>query len=95
MVVDRQGGAYVGNFGFPLDEAIEERGEILATVSTSQPCFACVLGGAQRRTLFMLTAPTSVAKQARSRAKAASSVSSWALPVPGFPEQRRAVAPVL
>lgn len=36
-------------------------GEVVATIETDQPCFACMLGGPDRRTLYMLTAPTSVA----------------------------------
>lgn len=36
-------------------------GEVIATVATSQPCFACMLGGKDRRTLYALTAPTSLA----------------------------------
>jgi sugar lactone lactonase YvrE len=36
-------------------------GGITATVETSQPCFACMLGGDDRRTLFAMTAPSSVA----------------------------------
>ena len=36
-------------------------GEITATVETSQPCFACMLGGDDRRTLFAMTAPSFVA----------------------------------
>jgi sugar lactone lactonase YvrE len=36
-------------------------GATVATVATSQPCFACMLGGADGRTLFAMTAPSSVA----------------------------------
>jgi sugar lactone lactonase YvrE len=35
-------------------------GQVVATVETDQPCFACMLGGLDRRTLYLLTAPTSV-----------------------------------
>jgi sugar lactone lactonase YvrE len=35
-------------------------GEIVATVQTDQPCFACMLGGPDRRTLYMMTAPSSM-----------------------------------
>jgi len=35
---------------------------VIATVETAQPCFACMLGGPQRRTLFMMTAPSSMAE---------------------------------
>jgi sugar lactone lactonase YvrE len=38
-----------------------EGGEIAGRVETEQPCFACMLGGDDRRTLYAMTAPTSVA----------------------------------
>jgi sugar lactone lactonase YvrE len=38
---------------------IAEGGEVVERVATSQMCFACMLGGADRRTLYMMTAPTS------------------------------------
>ena len=38
---------------------VAEGGEIVGRVTTSQTCFACMLGGADRRTLYMMTAPTS------------------------------------
>ena len=44
-------------------------GEILATVQTDQPCFACMLGGPDGLTLYMLTAPTSVAQLAATAAQ--------------------------
>lgn len=34
-------------------------GDVVDAVTTSQPCFACMLGGDDGRTLFMLTAATS------------------------------------
>lgn len=36
-------------------------GAIVETVQTDQPCFACMLGGEDGRTLFMMTAPSSMA----------------------------------
>lgn len=43
---------------------VAEGGEILQTVETERPCFACMLGGDDRRTLFALTAMTSHPDQA-------------------------------
>ncbi len=48
---------------------VAEGGEILQTVDTDRPAFACMLGGPDRRTLFALTAATShpdTAPEARS-----------------------------
>jgi sugar lactone lactonase YvrE len=39
-------------------------GAIVSTVSTDQPCYACMLGGDDGRTLFMMTAPSSLAEVA-------------------------------
>ena len=35
---------------------IREGGEVLETIELDRPCFATMLGGPDRRTLFMLTA---------------------------------------
>ena len=35
---------------------VREGGEIVQRVSTATPAIACMLGGAERRTLFVLTA---------------------------------------
>ncbi|TPX37203.1 hypothetical protein SmJEL517_g01124 [Synchytrium microbalum] len=40
-------------------------GKILGSVRTTQPSFACMLGGADRKTLFILTAPSSGPAQGR------------------------------
>jgi sugar lactone lactonase YvrE len=40
---------------------IAEGGVVLEVIDTGHPCFACMLGGEDGRTLFMLTAPTSTA----------------------------------
>jgi hypothetical protein len=36
---------------------VREGGEILEIVDTGMPCYACMLGGDDGRTLFMMTAP--------------------------------------
>jgi sugar lactone lactonase YvrE len=38
---------------------VAEGGEVVAEIETSQPCFACMLGGPDGRTLFAVTAPSS------------------------------------
>lgn len=38
-----------------------EGGDIIDVIETDQPCFACMLGGEDRRTLYLLTAASSVA----------------------------------
>jgi len=48
--------AGVGEFGDNLVGRVREGGEVLERVRLDMPCFACMLGGEDRRTLFMLTA---------------------------------------
>jgi len=64
ICLDADGHAWVANAIAPECVLVAPGGRIIATVTTSQPCFACALGGAERRTLYALTAPTSVAAQA-------------------------------
>jgi sugar lactone lactonase YvrE len=46
----------VGPLGDNLVGRVREGGEVLERVRLGMPCFACMLGGEDRRTLFMLTA---------------------------------------
>jgi len=43
---------------------IAKGGEVLEVIDTGQPCYACMLGGEDGRTLFMLTAKSSNAEEA-------------------------------
>jgi len=61
ICLDAQGRVWVANAIAPECVLVAPGGEIVATVATSQPCFACMLGGDDRRTLYMMTAPSSVA----------------------------------
>ena len=45
----------------PQAVRVAEGGEITGILETSQTCFACALGGDDRQTLFVMTAPTSTA----------------------------------
>jgi sugar lactone lactonase YvrE len=64
ICLDADGHVWVANAIGPECVLVVPGGRVLATVTTSQPCFACALGGAEGRTLYALTAPTSVAAQA-------------------------------
>jgi sugar lactone lactonase YvrE len=46
----------VGEFGENLVGRVREGGEVLERVRLDRPCFACMLGGEDRETLFMLAA---------------------------------------
>jgi sugar lactone lactonase YvrE len=61
ICLDANGHVWIANAIAPECVLVAPGGEITATVETSQPCFACMLGGHDRRTLFAMTAPGSVA----------------------------------
>ena len=59
MCLDAQGQVWLANAVTNTCLRVREGGEITATVTTTQTAFACVLGGEDRTTLFVMTAPTS------------------------------------
>jgi sugar lactone lactonase YvrE len=60
ICLDANGHVWIANAIAPECVLVAPGGEVVATVETDQPCFACMLGGEDRRTLHVLTAPTSV-----------------------------------
>jgi sugar lactone lactonase YvrE len=64
---------------------VAEGGEILETIDTERPCFACMLGGDDRRTLFALTAMTSHPEQAPEARSAHIEAVEVAVPGAGLP----------
>jgi sugar lactone lactonase YvrE len=61
ICLDADGNVWVANAIAPECVLVAPGGRIVSTVRTSQPCFACMLGGPDRRTLYMMTAPSSAA----------------------------------
>jgi sugar lactone lactonase YvrE len=61
ICLDASGHVWIANAIAPECVRVAPGGEITTTVETSQPCFACMLGGDDRRTLLAMTAPSSVA----------------------------------
>jgi sugar lactone lactonase YvrE len=61
ICLDANGNVWVANAIAPECVLVAPGGAIVATVETDQPCFACMLGGADRRMLYVMTAPSSVA----------------------------------
>ncbi len=57
--LDADGGIWVADAGGQRVVRYIEGGEITDTIETDQPAFACMLGGSDGRTLFILTAPSS------------------------------------
>jgi sugar lactone lactonase YvrE len=61
ICLDAKGHVWIANAIAPECLLVAQGGEIVDTVETDQPCFACMLGGRNRRTLYMMTAPSSSA----------------------------------
>ena len=59
ICLDAEGAVWVANATAPQCLRVAEGGEILETVDTTQTAFACMLGGDDGRTLFIMTAPDS------------------------------------
>ena len=64
ITLDANGHIWIANPIAPECVLIAQGGEVLEVVDTDQPCYACMLGGDDGRTLFMLTAKTSIAHEA-------------------------------
>lgn len=64
ICLDAEGAIWVADPLAPRCVRFAEGGAVLDTVETGQPCYACMLGGEDGRTLFMLTAPTSIGEEA-------------------------------
>jgi sugar lactone lactonase YvrE len=59
ICLDADGHVWVANAISPQCLLVAEGGDIVDRVTTSQTCFACMLGGADGRTLYLMTAPIS------------------------------------
>jgi sugar lactone lactonase YvrE len=59
ICLDAEGRVWVANAISPECILVAEGGEIVDRVATSQTCFACMLGGTERTTLYLVTAQTS------------------------------------
>jgi sugar lactone lactonase YvrE len=59
ICADSEGGVWVANALGPQVLRLADGGQVIDTVTTTQPAFACALGGDDGRTLFAMTAPSS------------------------------------
>lgn len=62
IALDAKGNIWIANPIAPECALIAQGGNVLQVVDTGQPCYACMLGGDDGRTLFMLTAPALAGK---------------------------------
>ncbi len=64
ICLDAEGAVWVADALSPRCIRVAAGGEVLAEVPTARNCYACMLGGDDGRTLFMLTADDSHAEEA-------------------------------
>ena len=56
ICVDADGAVWYGDVGSSRCVRVREGGDVLQTVTLDRGCFACMLGGANRKTLYMVAA---------------------------------------
>jgi sugar lactone lactonase YvrE len=57
IALNANGEVWIANAGGPECALIAQGGKVVEVIDTTDPCYACMLGGEDGRTLFMLTAP--------------------------------------
>jgi sugar lactone lactonase YvrE len=85
ICLDAQGRIWIANPVAPECALIAEGGEVVEVIDTGQPCYACMLGGEDGRTLFMLTAQSSIAHEAAATATGKLLTASVDAPRAGWP----------
>jgi sugar lactone lactonase YvrE len=85
IALDANGNIWIANPIAPECVLIARGGAVLDVIDTRQNCYACMLGGDDGRTLFMLTAPTSVADEASVAPKGQLLVTTVDVPHAGLP----------
>jgi len=85
ICLDAEGAIWVANAIAPECVRVREGGEIAERVQTDQPCYACMLGGDDGRTLYALTAATSIAREARAKRSGRVLAARVAVPHAGLP----------
>jgi sugar lactone lactonase YvrE len=67
ICLDADGAIWIANPIGPQCVRIAEGGEVLEVIDTGQNCYACMLGGEDGKTLFMLTAASADHEEAAAR----------------------------
>ncbi len=83
--LDAQGNIWVANPIAPGCVLVAEGGTILEVLETEWPCYACMLGGEDGRSLFISTAPTYEARIASAAPKGKFLIASVDVPHAGLP----------
>ncbi len=84
ICLDSEGAIWVSNPAAPEVVRVSEGGKLLDRIAATQPTFACMLGGKDRTTLFVLTAPDS-GHSRRTESKGAIEIAAVNVPGAGLP----------
>jgi sugar lactone lactonase YvrE len=85
ICMDANGAIWIANPVAPECALIAEGGQVIEVIETGDPCYACMLGGDDGRSLFMLVAPSSIAHQAALAPKGKLLVTTVDTPHAGLP----------
>jgi sugar lactone lactonase YvrE len=85
ITLDAEGAIWIANPIAPECVRIAEGGQVLEVIDTGMPCFACMLGGEDGATLFMLAAPSSDGHEAALAPKGKLLISTVDAPHAGRP----------
>jgi sugar lactone lactonase YvrE len=85
ICLDAEGAIWVANPIAHECVRVAEGGGILEVIDTGDNCYACMLGGDDGRTLFMLTAETSIAHETAREAKGRLVIATVDAPHAGLP----------
>jgi sugar lactone lactonase YvrE len=85
ICLDAAGAVWVANAGGPAVYRVKEGGEVLDQVETSAHAYACMLGGADRRTLFIMAAEDTDARICRQKMSGRIETVKVAVPGAGRP----------
>ena len=85
ICLDADGAIWVASLGNPEVLRVREGGEVTHRIKVSTQAYACMLGGLERRTLFVLTAETSNPDEARIKVSGCVEVVEVNIPGAGLP----------
>jgi sugar lactone lactonase YvrE len=85
ICLDAEGAIWVANPIAPECVRVAEGGEVLEVIETGMPCYACMLGGEDGRTLFMLVAPSSLPREVAAAPRGRIEVATVEVPHAGRP----------
>jgi sugar lactone lactonase YvrE len=85
IALDADGNIWVANPIAPECVLVTQGGNILDVIETETPCYACMLGGEDGRTLFISTAPTFEAHVASASPKGKFLIARVDVPHAGLP----------